>query len=137
MKNLPGIKAVGLIQRSALPENMVFKAMAGVKIVIDAQPEWLCDARGASGQWESRFDNNSYYERAKLSFNVPAKLDITGKVFIAETVEEELLVFGFREPPHPVVIYTRNSGEPGGTSAGYSYEVSSTASRAVLSAEWA
>lgn len=137
MKNLPGIKAVGLLSRESLTTEMVYKSSAGVQIVLEEEPEWLCGIKDASCQWDEKFDNNSYYQTAKLSFTTSEKLETAGKIFVIETVEGEILVIGSDLPPYPVIQFTKSSGMPGSSSAGYSYEVTCTGIKAIIRANWA
>ena len=81
---------------------------------------------------EQLYDNNSYIEKAKLTFltldDVPTDQH---PAFVIRTVNDEYYVIGAKERPYPTVKITRSTGQPDGDTSVRKYEVSFTAKKAL------
>ena len=126
--SLPGITNVWYIQHDDLPDDVVYRAVAGIPIALEAQPVSITMKGEATCEVEQSFDNNSYIEKVKLAFltldDVPT---VNFPAFVIKTVDGDIYLIGAKERPYPTVKTTRSSGAPDGDPSVKKYEVSFTA----------
>ena len=68
-QSLPGIKSVGYVDCSLLPDDLALKALAGIPSNLDAQPTMISLDGIATCEVSSKDDNNYQVEKATLSFS--------------------------------------------------------------------
>ena len=130
--SLPGIQKVWYIPCNRLPDDVVYRAVAGIPISLQETPTIITLNGEAVCEVEQSFDNNSYIEKAKLQFltldDVPADQHPT---FVIKTANNELYLLGAKERPYPTVKITSSTGQPDGDASVVKYEVSFTARKAL------
>ena len=130
--SLPGISKVWYIHRDYLPDDVVYRAVAGIPIALQNQPVSITLKGEAVCEVEQSFDNNSYIEKTKLAFlsldDVPVDQH---PAFVIQTVNGDRYVIGAKERPYPTVKITRSTGQPDGDPSVRKYEVSFTAKKAL------
>ena len=130
--SLPGIKHVWYVLREFLPDDVVYRAVAGIPVSLQEQPISITLKGNAFCEVEQSFDNNSYIEKAKLTFytldDVPTDQH---PAFIIQTVDSDIYVIGAKERPYPTVKITRSTGQLDGEPSVRKYEVSFTAKKAL------
>ena len=126
--SLPGITNVWYIPHDDLPDDVVYRAVAGIPISLDVQPISITMKGEATCEVEQSFDNNSYIEKVKLAFltldDVPT---VNFPAFVIKTVDGDIYLMGAKERPYPTVKITRSSGALDGDPSVRKYEVSFTA----------
>ena len=94
--SLPGIIKVWYIQRDYLPDDVIYRAVAGIPVSLLEQPISITMKGNAICEVEQSYDNNSYIEKSKLTFltldDVPT---VQHPAFVIETVDEEYYVIGY------------------------------------------
>ena len=130
---LPGVTKVGIIALANLPHNIINKAVSGIEVVInEASVEYLNIVGIPVCQSEDKFDNNSSFEKAKLTFKTTDFiLRYLRRAFIVITADGAAYLIG-ADTQLPIFDMKNTSGEPSGESAGYEYEVSMTAKKALI-----
>ena len=130
--SLPGIQQVWYISRNGLPDDVVYRSVAGIPVSVIEQPISITMKGEAVCEVEQSYDNNSYIETAKLTFltldDVPTDQH---PAFVIRTVNDEYYVIGAKERPYPTVKITRSTGQPDGDTSVRKYEVSFTAKKAL------
>ena len=130
--SLPGITKVWYILRDYLPDDVVYRAVAGIPITLSEQPISITMKGEAFCEVEQSFDNNSYIEKSKLTFltldDVPTDLH---PAFVIETVDGDVYVIGAKERPYPTVKIIRTTGQPDGDPSVRKYEVLFTGKKAI------
>jgi len=130
--SLPGIQQVWHILRDNLPDDVVYRSVAGIPIALEVEPDVIKMTGEAVCEVEQSYDNNSYIEKAKLTFltldDVPTDQH---PAFVVRTVNDEYYVIGAKERPFPTVKITRSTGQPDGDTSVRKYEVSFTAKKAL------
>ena len=130
--SLPGIQQVWYISRNGLPDDVVYRSVAGIPVSVIEQPISITMKGEAVCEVEQSYDNNSYIEKAKLTFltldDVPTDQH---PAFVIRTVNDEYYVIGAKERPFPTVKITRSTGQPDGDTSVRKYEVSFTAKKAL------
>ena len=130
--SLPGITKAWYIQRNFLPDDVVYRAVAGIPVTLQEQPISINLKGQALCEVEQSFDNNSYIEKAKLAFltldDVPTEKH---PAFVIETADGDHYVIGAKERPYPTVKITRSTGQPDGDASVRKYEVTFTAKKAL------
>ena len=130
--SLPGITRVWHILRDYLPDDVVYRAVAGIPISFAGQPTEVNLKGRAICEVEQSFDNNSYIEKTKLAFlsldDVPVDQH---PAFVIQTVNGDRYVIGAKERPYPTVKITRSTGQLDGEPSVRKYEVSFTAKKAL------
>ena len=130
--SLPGITHVWYILRDYLPDDVVYRAVAGIPIALQNQLISISMKGSAICEVEQSFDNNSYIEKTKLVFlsldDVPVDQH---PAFVIQTVNGDRYVIGAKERPYPTVKITRSTGQPDGDPSVRKYEVSFTAKKAL------
>ena len=130
--SLPGIQYVWYISRDHLPDDVVYRSVAGIPITLEVEPDEIILKGEAVCEVEQSNDNNSYIEKAKLTFltldDVPTDQH---PAFVIRTVNDEYYVIGAKERPYPTVKITRSTGQPDGDTSVRKYEVSFTAKKAL------
>ena len=134
--SLPGITHVWYILRDYLPDDVVYRAVAGIPISFDGQPTEVNLKGSAICEVEQSFDNNSYIEKTKLAFlsldDVPVDQH---PAFVIQTVNGDRYVIGAKERPYPTVKITRSTGQLDGEPSVRKYEVSFMAKKALALCE--
>ena len=130
--SLPGITHVWYILRDYLPDDVIYRAVAGIPIALQNQPISISMKGSAICEVEQSFDNNSYIEKTKLAF---LSLDDVSTdqhpAFVIQTVNGDRYVIGAKERPFPTVKITRSTGQLDGEPSVRKYEVSFTAKKAL------
>lgn len=130
--SLPGIQQVWHILRDNLPDDVVYRSVAGIPIALEVEPDVIKMKGEAVCEVEQSYDNNSYIEKAKLTFltldDVPTDQH---PAFVIRTVNDEYYAIGAKERPYPTVKITRSTGQPDGDASVRKYEVSFTAKKAL------
>ena len=130
--SLPGITHVWYIQRDYLPDDVVYRAVAGIPITLSEQPVSITMKGETFCEVEQSFDNNSYIEKSKLTFltldDVPTDQH---PAFVIQTVDGDVYVIGAKERPYPTVKIIRSTGLLDGDPSVRKYEVSFTAKKAL------
>lgn len=130
--SLPGIQQVWYILRDYLPDDVVYRSVAGIPITLQEQPISITMKGEAVCEVEQSYDNNSYIEKAKLTFLTLDDVQTDQHpAFVVRTVNDEYYVIGAKERPFPTVKITRSTGQPDGDTSVRKYEVSFTAKKAL------
>ena len=66
--SLPGITNVWYILRDDLPSDVVYRSVAGIPITLEVTPEDITLKGESVCELEQSYDNNSYIEKVKLTF---------------------------------------------------------------------
>ena len=136
---LPGIKKIYRVKHVALPEYVVERAVAKLRIFLTGT-----DRKG--GNYTSvpftgmplvdvkqNWVNNSMVEQVTLTFRSLYEADVdTSTAWLIEDVNGDHWLIGAKEPLYPATAVSLTTGEPGGNPAVYSYEVKWTAKKALL-----
>ena len=134
--SLPGITKVWYILRDYLPDDVVYRAVAGIPITLSEQPISITMKGETFCEVEQSFDNNSYIEKSKLTFltldDVPTDQH---PAFVIQTVDGDVYVIGAKERPYPTVKIIRSTGQLDGDPSVRKYEVSFTAKKALALCE--
>ena len=130
--SLPGIQQVWYISRTGLPDDVVYRSVAGIPVSVIEQPISITMKGEAVCEVEQSYDNNSYIEKAKLTFltlgDVPTDQH---PAFLFQTIEGDIYIIGAKERPYPIVKITRSTGHPDGDTSVRKYEVSFSAKKAL------
>ena len=130
--SLPGITKVWFILRDYLPDDVVYRSVAGIPVSLQEQPISVTLKGSAICEVDQSFDNNSYIEKTKLTFytldDVPTDQH---PAFVIQTVDGNIYVIGAKERPYPTVRITRSTGQLDGEPSVKKYEVSFTAKKAL------
>ena len=130
--SLPGITHIWYILRDYLPDDVVYRAVAGIPVTFSEQPISIDIKGNALCEVEQSFDNNSYIEKVKLTFetldDVPTDQHTA---FVIQTVDGDCYLIGAKERPYPTVKVARSTGQPDGDPSVVKYEVSFTAKKAL------
>ena len=131
-QRLPGIKEIGVLSWIDIPEDIVYKAEKNIVVNINANPSMIEFVGTPIATVEDIFDNNSYYQRAKLKFNTAKRLDfcMLNVVFVRD-VNDQCWLLG-DSYNRPVVQYNKTSGVPSGDSATSEYTLEMTAKKALI-----
>ena len=130
--SLPGIQKVWYILCNYLPDDVVYRSVAGIPVSLQQQPISISMKGEAVCEVETAFDNNSYIEKAKLTFMTLDEVPTDQHpAFVIETVDGDKYVIGAKERPYPTVKITRSTGQPDGDPSARKYEVSFTAKKAL------
>ena len=131
-QSLPGIQKIWYIPCTDLPDDVVYRSVAGIPITLEVEPDVIIMKGEAVCEVEQSYDNNSYIEKAKLTFltldDVPTDQH---PAFVIRTVNDEYYIIGAKERPYPTVKITRSTGQPDGDASVRKYEVSFTAKKAL------
>ena len=130
--SLPGIQKVWYILRNYLPDDVVYRSVAGIPVSLQQQPISIPMKGEAVCEVETAFDNNSYIEKAKLTFLTLAEVPTDQHpAFLFQTIEGDIYIIGAKERPYPTVKITRSTGQPDGDTSVRKYEVSFSAKKAL------
>ena len=130
--SLPGITKAWYIQRNYLPDDVVYRSVAGIPVTLQEQPISINLKGEAICEVEQSFDNNSYIEKSKLTLYTLDEVPTDQHpAFVIETVDGAKYVIGAKERPYPTVKITRSTGQPDGDPSVRKYEVSFTAKKAL------
>ena len=131
-QSLPGIQKVWYIPCADLPDDVVYRSVAGIPISLLKISTVSINLKGEAVCEVKSYDNNSYIEKAKLQFltldDVPTDQH---PAFVIKTMNNELYLLGAKERPYPTVKITSSTGQPDGDASVRKYEVSFTARKAL------
>lgn len=132
-QSLPGIQKVWYIPCADLPDDVVYRSVAGIPILLLETPSVSITLKGeAVCEVEKSYDNNSYIEKAKLTFlSLDDAPTYNHPAFVIKTVNGETYLIGSKERPYPTVKITSSTGQPDGDASVRKYEVSFTAKKAL------
>ena len=134
--SLPGITHIWYILRDYLPNDVVYRAVAGIPVSLLEQPISITMKGSAICEVEQSFDNNSYIEKSKLTFMTLDDVPVDQHpAFVIQTVDGDIYVIGAKERPYPTVKNTRFTGQLDGEPSVRKYEVSFTAKKALASCD--
>ena len=134
--SLPGITHVWYILRDYLPDDVIYRAVAGIPIALQNQLISISMKGSAICEVEQSFDNNSYIEKAKLTFLTLDDVPVDQHpAFVIQTVNGDRYVIGAKERPYPTVKITRSTGQPDGDPSVRKYEVSFMTKKALALCE--
>ena len=130
--SLPGIKKVWYLNRDFLPEDVIYRSVAGMSVALLHAPSSINMTGEAVCEVELMHDNNSYIEKVKLNFltleDVPT---VNHPAFVFQTIDGSIYIIGSKERPYPTVKITRSTGHLDGEPSVRKYEVSFTAKKAL------
>ena len=130
--SLPGITKAWYIQPNYLPDDVVYRSVAGIPVTLQEQPISISLKGEPICEVEQSFDNNSYIEKSKLTLYTLDEVPTDQHpAFVIETVDGDKYVIGAKERPYPTVKITRSTGQPDGDPSVRKYEVSFTAKKAL------
>lgn len=130
--SLPGITKVWYIMRDDLPDDIVYRSVAGIPVNLDVVPTDITLKGQAVCEVEQTFDNNSYIEKVKLTFLTLDDVQTAQHpAFLIKTVNDDIYIIGSKERPYPTVKITSSTGQPDGDTSVRKYEVSFTAKKAL------
>ncbi len=130
--SLPGITNVWYIMRGDLPDDIVYRSVAGIPVSLDVVPTEITLKGQSVCEVEQTFDNNSYIEKAKMTFLTLDDVPIAQHpAFLFKTVNDDIYIIGSKERPYPTVKITSSTGQPDGDTSVKKYEVSFTAKKAL------
>ena len=130
--SLPGITKAWYIQREYLPDDVVYRSVAGIPVTLQEQPISINLKGEAICEVEQSFDNNSCIEKSKLTLYTLDEVPTDQHpAFVIETVYGDKYVIGAKERPYPTVKITHSTGQPDGDPSVRKYEVSFTAKKAL------
>ena len=130
--SLPGITKAWYIQRDYLPDDVVYRSVAGIPVTLQEQPISIYLKGEAICEVEQSFDNNSYIEKSKLTLYALDEVPTDQHpAFLFQTIEGDIYIIGAKERPYPTVKITRSTGQPDGDPSVRKYEVSFTAKKAL------
>ena len=93
--SLPGITKAWYIQRNYLPDDVVYRSVAGIPVTLQEQPISINLKGEAICEVEQSFDNNSYIEKSKLTFLTLDDVPLAQHpAFVIETVDDNALFYG-------------------------------------------
>ena len=127
--SLPGIQKVWYILRNYLPDDVVYRSVAGILVSLQQQPISIPMKGEAVCEVETAFDNNSYIEKAKLTLLTLAEVPTDQHpAFLFQTIAGDIYIIGAKDP---TVKITRSTGQPDGDTSVRKYEVSFSAKKAL------
>ena len=130
--SLPGITKVWYIMRDDLPDDIVYRSVAGIPVNLDVVPTDITLKGQAVCEVEQTFDNNSYIEKVKLTFLTLDDVQTAQHpAFLIKTVNDDIYIIGSKERPYPTVKITSSTGQPDGDTSVRKFEVSFTAKKAL------
>jgi len=130
--SLPGIKKVWYLNRDFLPEDVIYRSVAGMSVALLHPPTSINMIGEAVCEVEQSHDNNSYIEKVKLNFlTLDAVPTVNHPAFVFQTIDGSIYIIGSKERPYPTVKITRSTGHLDGEPSVRKYEVSFTAKKAL------
>ena len=130
--SLPGIQNVWYIRRDFLPDDVVYRAVAGIPVSVLHAPTTINMKGEAVCEVEMSFDNSSYIEKVKLTFSTLDDVPTDQHpAFVIRTANGDCFLIGAKERPYPTVKITRSTGHPDNEPSVRKYEVSFTAKKAL------
>ena len=132
-QKLPGIKKIGLLSRTEIPDNVVKKAEAGIVVTVSQEPDYIDFVGEPTFEVDDKFDNNSRYQTAKLKFCLSNPIYVTyNYVIFVQTVNGECYVMGEKEDSSLLWNSNSTSGTPSGDPNKWDYEVVFFAKKALI-----
>lgn len=129
---LPGIKKIGKVAISNIPNEVVELASSGIPISISTSPTWLCISGTPKVEVKEDFFNNSVYQKGTLTFKTIEVLPKDGIAMVIVDAENKVWLFGQKEVPHISIEHEDSSGLPNNEAAGREYKVKFSAKKVLL-----
>ncbi len=121
----PGIAQVAYITTSDLPDDVIYRAVAGIPVSLNGTATAIKHIGEPVAEVEHDDDHNSYIEKAKLTFYSLETLPVGQHLaFVFRTVQGENFVIGAKERPYPTVKVMSSTGRLDGEAYVRKYEVS-------------
>lgn len=131
--SIPGIINVWYVDTNYLPDDVIFKGVAGIQFSLGVQPISIPFIGEAIGEVDEQDDNNSQIQKVTLTFYtlspLPTERDIA---FVIRTVDNQLYLIGAKERPFPTVKMSATTGKTDGDAAIMKYEVTFSARKALI-----
>lgn len=132
INSLPGIKKIWYITIDLLPDDVVYRAVAGLPVTVSGIPTDIILKGDATCDVEQQYDNNAQIEKAKLNFYTLDEIPTTKHLaFVIHTVNGEKYIVGSKEKPYATVKMDFTTGKTDGDAAVRKYEVAFTAKKAL------
>lgn len=129
---LPGIKKIGKVAISNIPNEVVELASSGIPISISTSPTWLCLSGTPKVEVKEDFFNNSVYQKGTLTFKTVEVLPKDGIAMVIVDAENKVWLLGQKEVPHISIEHDDSSGLPNNEAAGREYKVKFSAKKVLL-----
>ena len=131
--SLPGIKKIGILPANRLQRQIMYKFLAGIKVGIFADIKRIRFCGSPSCEAVSQYNNNGRIEHTSLKFSTTEKIP-TGEhiAFVVTDCNGDSYVIGQREKPRPIIVQTKNTGNPNGNAAVTNVEVSLYAQKSLI-----
>lgn len=129
---LPGIKKIGMVSTSDIPNDVVALAASGISITISATPSWLCLSGTPKVEVKEEFYNNSVYQKGTLTLKTAEDLPTDNIAMVIIDAEDNIWLMGQKEIPHLTVENDNSSGLPGNEAAGKEYKIKLSAKKVLL-----
>lgn len=131
--SLPGLKKVGYVPVSNLPDNIVFCSLAGGTVPLFESMTYFDVAPGAVCEVEEEYSNGVQVEQAKLKFSTLAAIPTNEPLaFVFITMNDEQLLIGAREKPRATIKVNTTTGQTDGDASITSYTVTFKARKALV-----
>lgn len=134
--SIPGILNVWYVDTSYLPDDVIFKGVAGIHFSLGVQPISIPFIGEAVCEVDEQDDNNSQIQKVTLTFYtlrlLPTERDIA---FVIRTIDDQLYLIGAKERPFPTVRMSATTGKTDGDAAIMKYEVNFSARKALIPCE--
>ena len=128
--SIPGIRQVSYLTTDNLPDDITYRAVAGIPVSGIDQPISVTLTDEAVCEVEQQNDNNSQIEKLKLTFSTLKELPTRQRLaFVIRTMHDEYFIIGAKERPYPTVKVTSTTGQRDGDASVRKYEVSYTAKK--------
>ena len=130
---LPGIKKIGWLYCSRLPERVDLAALAGLKVALLTDLNDITFFGTPDCRCSMDKENNGFFQTASLKFKSCESLPATEKIaFVVTDVNDSSFLIGSAEMPMPAVRVERVTGETTGDPAGFLYDVTHKALRSMI-----
>lgn len=123
-QRLPGVYAVGVVDASALPQNIMLRALARLPIIINQSISWVPITGEAECLSTTEYDNNVPMETVTLSFqSVHPLAKGLNPAFVVVTTEMDAYLIGQLESPRIELKCESTTGSPSGSPSVYNFTV--------------
>ncbi len=132
--SLPGVRAVGYVNASAVMPAAVTRAIAGIPVYIPAGITWVPIAgQKPSVKAVREWKNNVVIETTTLEFITSAELPASDLLaFVVIDATGRYWLIGRREHPRTRLEHTASISEPSGEPSAYAYTVTSVSRRSLI-----
>ena len=123
-QSLPGICFVGYVDCNRLQRHSELKAQVGLPVAVFADIIPVNYAGVPTCECQSDYDNNGRLEKTTLKFVTTDRLqDLRRVAFVIKDCNGKAYIIGHREPPFPIIKWTKATGTPGGDSSAITVEI--------------